>query len=96
MTDKREEPSLWQMGRRGFVGLLGLATLLGPRLAPASADSDQRWICTNSECRPYIYDPDRGDPTQGVDPGTAFGALPDDWYCPSCGAAKVEFRPYRS
>jgi len=39
----------------------------------------------------YIYDPDVGDPDNGVEAGTAFEDLPDDWVCPDCGAAKDEF-----
>ena len=41
----------------------------------------------------YIYDPAKGDPSNGVKPGTAFENLPDDWVCPECGAAKSEFEP---
>ena len=39
----------------------------------------------------YIYDPDQGDPDNGVTVGTAFDALPDDWVCPVCGAGKDQF-----
>jgi len=41
----------------------------------------------------YIYDPDVGDPENGVEAGTAFEDLPDDWVCPECGAGKEEFEP---
>jgi rubredoxin len=40
----------------------------------------------------YVYDPAEGDPSQGIDPGTSFEALPDDWTCPDCGAGKEEFQ----
>jgi flavin reductase (DIM6/NTAB) family NADH-FMN oxidoreductase RutF/rubredoxin len=39
----------------------------------------------------YIYDPEKGDPESGVNPGTFFENLPDDWVCPICGAGKDEF-----
>jgi len=39
----------------------------------------------------YVYDPDEGDPDNGIDPGTAFEDLPDDWVCPVCGASKDQF-----
>jgi len=39
----------------------------------------------------YVYDPAAGDPDNGVDPGTSFEDLPDDWVCPICGASKDEF-----
>ncbi len=41
----------------------------------------------------YIYDPDEGDPENGIEPGTDFHMLPDDWVCPSCGVPKEEFEP---
>ena len=42
----------------------------------------------------YIYDPEVGDPDNGVEPGTEFADLPDNWVCPECGASKDEFEPY--
>ena len=39
----------------------------------------------------YIYDPEKGDPDNGIAPGTAFEDLPEDWTCPMCGAAKEDF-----
>lgn len=45
------------------------------------------------ECVPcgYIYDPVEGDPENGVEPGTAFEDVPDDWQCPICFADKDQF-----
>ena len=39
----------------------------------------------------YIYDPAVADPDGGVEPGTAFEDIPDDWVCPECGASKDDF-----
>ncbi len=39
----------------------------------------------------YEYDPLVGDPENGVEPGTAFEDLPDDWVCPVCGVGKAQF-----
>jgi len=39
----------------------------------------------------YIYDPEEGDPDNGIEPGTSFEDLPDDWVCPICGASKDQF-----
>jgi rubredoxin len=39
----------------------------------------------------YIYDPAKGDSTQGIAPGTAFQDLPDTWVCPECGVGKDMF-----
>jgi len=41
----------------------------------------------------YIYDPAVGDPEGGIEPGTGFADLPDDWRCPQCGAPKEYFDP---
>jgi len=39
----------------------------------------------------YEYDPEIGDPDNGVEPGTSFNDIPDNWTCPVCGASKDEF-----
>ncbi len=39
----------------------------------------------------YAYDPAKGDPGNGVNPGTAFENLPDDWTCPTCGVGRESF-----
>ncbi|MDY6786521.1 MAG: rubredoxin [candidate division WOR-3 bacterium] len=39
----------------------------------------------------YVYDPQKGDPDGGIDPGTAFEDIPDDWVCPVCGVSKDQF-----
>ena len=41
----------------------------------------------------YVYDPAVGDPESGVEAGTAFADVPDDWLCPECGAGKDLFSP---
>jgi rubredoxin len=48
----------------------------------------QKWQC--SVCG-YIYDPEQGDPDNGINPGTSFEDLPEDWTCPVCGASKDQF-----
>jgi len=39
----------------------------------------------------YIYDPQAGDSTQGIKPGTSFADLPATWVCPECGVGKDMF-----
>ena len=39
----------------------------------------------------YIYDPAKGDPDNGVKPGTAWEDVPAAWVCPDCGASKQDF-----
>ena len=47
-----------------------------------------KWECTVGG---YIYDPEVGDPSTDIKPGTAFADLPDGWTCPDCGAGKDRF-----
>ncbi|WGI17026.1 rubredoxin [Methanonatronarchaeum sp. AMET-Sl] len=47
-----------------------------------------KYICTVCE---YVYDPSEGDPEGGVEPGTPFEELPEDWVCPDCGVGKDMF-----
>ncbi|MCR5536167.1 MAG: rubredoxin [Succinivibrio sp.] len=49
-----------------------------------------KYVC--SVCG-YVYDPDLGDSTQNVDPGTSFADLPADWRCPLCRQGKDKFNP---
>ena len=41
----------------------------------------------------YEYDPAVGDPESGVQPGTSFDDIPEDWLCPECALGKDEFSP---
>ena len=50
----------------------------------------ERYVC---QVCGYIYDPAEGDPDGGIEPGTSFADLPEDWPCPVCGALKEEFDP---
>ncbi len=49
-----------------------------------------RYICISCG---YIYDPEKGDPDNGVDSGTPFDDIPDDWTCPMCYVGKDQFDP---
>jgi rubredoxin len=48
----------------------------------------EKWKCLACE---YIYYEEKGDPDNGVNPGTKFEDIPDDWVCPVCGAGKDQF-----
>ena len=47
-----------------------------------------KYVCT--ACG-YIYDPANGDQDNGIDAGTEFKDLPEDWVCPVCGVGKDMF-----
>ena len=48
----------------------------------------EKWVC---DVCGYIYDPEIGDPDNGIAAGTAFADLPEDWVCPLCGVGKDQF-----
>ncbi len=48
----------------------------------------KKYLCT--VCG-YVYDPAAGDPNGGVQPGTKFEDIPDEWVCPECGVDKGAF-----
>jgi rubredoxin len=50
----------------------------------------RKYKCTLCD---YIYDPAKGDPDNGVAPGTPWEKLPAGWLCPDCGADKDAFEP---
>lgn len=50
----------------------------------------QKYVC---EPCGYVYDPELGDPDNGIEPGTPFEDLPEDWVCPICGVGKEDFAP---
>lgn len=71
---------------------------LSPRTAPTfieEATKEEKEVNKMKKFRckvcGYVYDPQKGDPDNGVEPGTPFEALPEEWVCPVCGAAKEEF-----
>ena len=39
----------------------------------------------------YIYDENEGEPDCGIEPGTTWEEIPDDFTCPLCGLGKEEF-----
>jgi rubredoxin len=47
-----------------------------------------KYVC---EICGYVYDPEQGDPDNGVAAGTKWEDVPDDWECPVCGASKADF-----
>ena len=48
----------------------------------------QKYVC---DVCGYVYDPEVGDPDSGIEPGTAFEDIPEDWVCPICGVTKEDF-----
>lgn len=66
----------------------------GPKLDPRRFEEQFAVLNTGVyECRScgYMYDQAAGDPSYPVPPGLPFAKLPDDWRCPTCGAAQSFF-----
>jgi flavin reductase (DIM6/NTAB) family NADH-FMN oxidoreductase RutF/rubredoxin len=80
----------YQMVKRGTTPKTAPSYIEVKKEAPAPPPSPKpiKYKCT--VCG-YIYDPAVGDPDGGIKPGTPFEAIPDNWVCPVCGAAKSEF-----
>ena len=47
-----------------------------------------KYVC---EVCGYVYDEAIGDPENGIEPGTKWEDVPEDWVCPLCGVGKDEF-----
>jgi rubredoxin len=61
-------------------------------MTDADPDSDPA-EAARMECRIcwHVYDPAEGDELGQVPAGTPFAALPADWRCPRCDAARELF-----
>jgi rubredoxin len=86
-----QEHERGRLSRRSDLALHGrsLPLLYAPFMSETL--TSQQWICTSCG---FIYDPADGDPDGGIPSGTAFEDIPDDWFCPVCGARKKDFEKY--
>ncbi len=48
----------------------------------------KKWQCVVCS---YLYDELKGLPGEGIAAGARWDDIPDDWACPDCGVAKVDF-----
>lgn len=48
----------------------------------------KKYVCT--VCN-WVYDEEKGDPDNGIAPGTKWEDVPDDYVCPECGVGKDLF-----
>jgi rubredoxin len=39
----------------------------------------------------FVYDEALGWPEDGIEPGTRWEDVPENWFCPDCGAVKADF-----
>ena len=57
-------------------------------MKPKNKNNMKKYVC---DVCGYEYDPEVGDPENGIAAGTTFEDLPEDWVCPLCGVGKDEF-----
>ena len=48
----------------------------------------KKYIC---EVCGYVYDEEIGDIENGIEPGTEWEDVPEDYLCPLCGVGKDQF-----
>ncbi|UUV19472.1 rubredoxin [Fusobacteria bacterium ZRK30] len=48
----------------------------------------KKYVC---EVCGYVYDPEVGDVDNGIEAGTKFEDIPEDWVCPPCSMGKDVF-----
>lgn len=56
--------------------------------SPEGAAAFKTWRC---ELCGFVYNEAEGWPDEGLEPGTRWEDVPDDWECPDCGAQKSDF-----
>ena len=39
----------------------------------------------------FVYDEETGLPEEGIEAGTRWQDIPENWVCPECGVAKSDF-----
>ncbi|MBR2635220.1 MAG: rubredoxin [Clostridia bacterium] len=49
-----------------------------------------KYVC---EVCGYVYDEEIGDPDNGIEAGTEWSELPEEWVCPICAVGKDQFAP---
>jgi hypothetical protein len=87
----------WQVGLKVGFNIEGKTAAEKKPEAPAKKPLGKVESTGKYRCKVcgYIYDPAKGDPDNGVKPGTAFKDLPADWKCPECGVNKEQFEPVK-
>ena len=65
-----------------------LRILMRERRIGKEINTMKKYVC---DVCGYIYDPEAGDPDNGVAAGTAWEDVPEDWVCPLCGVGKDQF-----
>lgn len=61
---------------------------LSPFIMSTIMQEYKKYICVICG---FIYDEAEGWPEDGIEPGTRWEDVPENWFCPDCGAGKEDF-----
>jgi rubredoxin len=78
------------VNHRDAIFLKESVVIVSPTRFVLLGDLTMQYECQNCG---HIYDPEVGDPEGGIEPGTPFSEISEDWICPVCGAEKSQFEP---
>jgi len=84
----RPTATLKAESQSGVQKTAGSVAGMNPEKREAGSGGMKKYVC--KVCG-YVYDPEKGDPSSGIIPGTPFERLPNEWLCPVCGVPKTEF-----
>ena len=62
--------------------------MLNQKTLIRNKEAQMKYVC---ELCGYVYDSVIGDPENGIEAGTDFEDISEDWTCPLCGATKDDF-----
>ena len=62
-----------------------------PSKLKTMSDNIQRGLFQCVHCK-TVYDPEIGDPANGIRPGVTFASLPKNYCCSMCGGPKLDFK----
>ncbi len=72
-----------------FLLIVLVAIVAGYKNLAIERTGNEQYECT--QCK-YIYNPKFGNEKAGIEKGTKFSDLPEDWVCPVCGEGKEVFQ----
>jgi len=64
------------------------ATFSKEGLNKVSENNYKVWMCIICG---WVYEEEKGAPEEGIEPGTRWEDIPEDWICPDCAAGKEDF-----
>lgn len=68
--------------------LQSLSAELIEEVKETGGDTSMKYVC---DVCGWVYDEEKGSPENGIEPGTQFDLLPEDFVCPLCGVDKDNF-----